>query len=369
MSAPLAAINLSAGTERQWQGILRPRGRIRVPRPKSRSGMMRPAGIRSTTRRRATARGGCCRVPIPAFTGLATDFAALQRWVTGERWVKRLAIVIARAGGDLRRLFRRAVVAARRRSDQSRHGDAVACGRDRGQYRPRQYGRGRRHADRARRPDPDRGAHPRHRGPRPRPRHRRQRAEGRGETIRHRAADGAAARREPQSGRCRTRGADHAGRPGDGVRRRHRQAARDRRRLEARRRAWRRHSRARRRRPRQPAPRRLPDTDAERIAGRPRLARQPEPDRPRRTEPQRDRPEERQSGRRRSAARQQMDVREYQPEPAPAERRRRGAEPRRGGRASMVAAGRGRAAAAMACDRSIFAPTRCRPPTSCWRCG
>src|SRR6266568_1897050 len=33
MSAPLTAINLSAGTERQWLGILRPRGRIRVATP------------------------------------------------------------------------------------------------------------------------------------------------------------------------------------------------------------------------------------------------------------------------------------------------------------------------------------------------
>ena len=48
--------------------------------------------------------------------------------------------------------------------------------------------------------------------------------------------------------------------------------------------------------------------DAKRTAGRPRLARQPEPDRARRTEPQRDRPEERQPGHRRSAARQQMDI-------------------------------------------------------------
>ena len=141
-----------------------------------------------------------------------------------------------RAGGHLRRLFRRAVVAAWRRSDQSRRGDAVACGRDRGQYRQRQYGRGRRHPDRARRPDPDRGAYPRHRGARPRPRHRRHRAEGRGETVRHRAPDGTASRREPQSGGCRTRGADYAGRPGHGVGRRYRQAARDRRCLEARRR-------------------------------------------------------------------------------------------------------------------------------------
>ena len=170
--------------------------------------------------------------------------AAAAGW-RGERWVKRLAVVIARAGRDLRRLFRRAVVAARRRAHQSRHCDAVACGRDRGQYRPRQYRRGRRHADRAGRADPHRGAHPRYRRPRPRPRHRRHRAEGRGETIRHGAADGAAARRKPQSGRCRTRGAHYAGRPGHGFRRRHRQAARDRRRLEDATRACRRHSRAR----------------------------------------------------------------------------------------------------------------------------
>ena len=115
--------------------------------------------------------------------------------------------------------------------------------------------------------------------------------------------------------------------------------------------------------------RHLPTPTPERIAGRPRLARQPEPDRPRRTEPQRDRFEERQSGRRRSAARQQMDVREHQPQPAPSERRRRGAEPWRGGRPSVVASGRWSGRSRTACDRSIFAPTRCLPPTSCWRCG
>ena len=140
-----------------------------------------------------------------------------------------------RIGRDLCRLFRRALVAARRRADQSRRGDALARGRDRGQYRARQYGRGRRHADRARRQDSDRGAYPRHRGQGSRPRHRRQRPESRGEIVRHRAADGAAARREPQSGRCRTRGANHAGWPGDGIRRRHRQTIGDRRGLEARR--------------------------------------------------------------------------------------------------------------------------------------
>ncbi len=64
--------------------------------------------------------------------------------------------------GDLRRMLRRAVVAARRRSDQSRNGDAMAGRGDRGKYRPRQYRRGRRHPDRTRRPDPHRRAHPRH---------------------------------------------------------------------------------------------------------------------------------------------------------------------------------------------------------------
>ena len=139
-----------------------------------------------------------------------------------------------RAGGDLRHLFRRAVVAARRRADQSRCGNALAGGRDRGQYRPWQYRRGRRYADRAGRTDSHRGANPRHRGARPRPGHRRHRAEGRGETVRHRASDGTAACRKPQSGRCRTRGTNHAGRPGHGFCRRYRQTARHRRCLQAR---------------------------------------------------------------------------------------------------------------------------------------
>ena len=137
------------------------------------------------------------------------------------------------AGGDFCRLLRRAVVAAGRGSDQSRCSDTVARGRDRGQYRPRQYGRGRRHADRAGGADPDRGAYPRHRGTRSRPRHCRQRAESRSEIIRHRAVDGAASCREPQSGGRRTRGADHARRTGDGVRGRHGKTARYRRGLQA----------------------------------------------------------------------------------------------------------------------------------------
>ena len=216
MGAPVAAINLSAGTERQWQGIRRPR--VQQPQgsnPRAEAQISQWDDEAGWDHDQDEAAGHRARRLLSrsnsGFHRIGDNFAALHRWVTGERWVKRLAVVIARIGRDLRRLFRRAVVAARRRSDQSRHGDALARGRDRGQYRPRQHGRGRRHADRARRADPHRGAHPRHRRPRSRPCHRRQRAEGRSETVRHRAADGAAARRKPQSGRCRARDADHAG--------------------------------------------------------------------------------------------------------------------------------------------------------------
>ena len=60
-----------------------------------------------------------------------------------------------------------------------------------------------------------------------------ERAESRGEAVRHGAVDGAAARRKPQPGRCRTRGADHAGWPCHGFDRRQRPPARHRRRLES----------------------------------------------------------------------------------------------------------------------------------------
>src|SRR5438876_575262 len=75
--------------------------------------------------------------------------------------------------GDLCRLLRRAVVAARRRSDQSRDGHAMAGGGDRGEYRSRQYRRGGWHPDRACRQDPDRRAYPRYRRQGSRPRRRR----------------------------------------------------------------------------------------------------------------------------------------------------------------------------------------------------
>ena len=162
-----------------------------------------------------------------------------------------------RLDGDLCRMLRRVVVAAWRRSDQSRNGDAMAGRGDRGKYRPRQYRRGRRHPDRARRQDPDRRAHPRHHRQGSRPCHRGERAESRSEAVGHRAVDGTPSRRKPQSGGCRTGGAHHAGWLRYRFHRRYRKTAGHRRRLEKRRRALRRHFRvkspARRRTARSPS--------------------------------------------------------------------------------------------------------------------
>ena len=57
--------------------------------------MMRPAGTRRTTRRRAHRARRLLSRPSSGFDRLGDKFAALQRWLTGERWVKRLAVVIA----------------------------------------------------------------------------------------------------------------------------------------------------------------------------------------------------------------------------------------------------------------------------------
>ena len=138
------------------------------------------------------------------------------------------------AGGDLRRLLRRPVVAVGCGPDQSRHGDAVAGRGHRGKYRQRQHRRSRRHADRTGRADSHRRSYPRHRGSRPRPRHRGERAQGRGAAVRHFAVDGPAARRKPQPGRCRALDPHHAGRHCHGLDRRYQQTARNRRHLEAR---------------------------------------------------------------------------------------------------------------------------------------
>ena len=89
----LAAINLSASTERQWQGIRRPkvssRARIRVPRPSSRNwdeagwdhDQDEAAGHRA---RRLLSRSNS------GFHRFGDGVAAVRRWVGGERWVKRV---------------------------------------------------------------------------------------------------------------------------------------------------------------------------------------------------------------------------------------------------------------------------------------
>ena len=167
------------------------------------------------------------------FHRLSDNFSALNRWVTGERWVKRLAVVIAvlavifagcfgglwwRLGAGPINLDVATPWLAAAIEDNIGHGNTVEVG-----------GTQIERAGKIRiavriRDIVVQGS---------RPGHRRQRPESRSEIIRHRAADGAASRREPQSGRCRTRGANHAGWPGDGIRRRHRQTIGDRRGLEA----------------------------------------------------------------------------------------------------------------------------------------
>ena len=287
----LAAINLtiSASTERQWQGIRRPRG----PSPRA---DVQPsqwddadwdhdhdeaAGHRA---RRLLSRSNSGFHRFGDRLGGVAPMARRRTLGKAPRHRDR------GPDGDLRRLLRRAVVAARRRPDQSRNGDAMAGGGDRGKYRPRQHRRGRRHADRARRADPHRRAYPRHHRPGSRPCHRGERAESRGEAVGHRAVDGTASRRKPQSGGCRTRGADHAGWLRHRFHRRQRKAARHRRCLEEAGRhradisasdspARRLPRRLRLHPPLHRPPRRGSRQRAKRIAGRPRLARQPEPDR------------------------------------------------------------------------------------------
>ena len=238
MGAPVAAINLSAGTERQWQGTLRPRvAKGSNPRAEAQISQWddeagwdhdqdEAAGHRA---RRLLSRSNS------GFHRLSDNFAAMNRWVTGERWVKRLAVVIAvlavifagcfgglwwRLGAGPINLDMATPWLAAAIEDNIGHGNTVEVGGT-------QIERAGRIRIAVRIRDIVVTG--------PRPCHRRQRPEGRGEIVRHRAPDGAAARREPQSGGCRTGGANHAGWPGHGFRRRHRQTARDRRCLEARR--------------------------------------------------------------------------------------------------------------------------------------
>ena len=161
------------------------------------------------------------------------DFAALRRWVTGERWVRRLAVVIAvlavifagcfgglwwRLGAGPINLDVATPWLAAAIEDNIGHGNTVEVGGTQIERAGRI-----RIAVRIRDIVVTRS----------RPCHCRQRAESRSEIIRHRAVDGAASCREPQSGGRRTRGADHARRTGDGVRGRHGKTARYRRGLQA----------------------------------------------------------------------------------------------------------------------------------------
>ena len=66
---------------------------VRVPTAIVRNGT-RPTGIRTMTRLRVIARGGCCPAGPRAFIALPIRFAAFNRWLTSERWVRRLAVVI-----------------------------------------------------------------------------------------------------------------------------------------------------------------------------------------------------------------------------------------------------------------------------------
>ena len=222
----VAAINLtiSASTERQWQGIRRPRGLVRVLTSSPRSGMM-PIGIRTMTRRRAIARAGCCPGRTPVFIGSAIAWARCADGLAGERWVKRLAVVIAalmvifagcfgglwwRLGAGPINLEMATPWLAAAIEENIGHGNTVEvggtqierAGRIRIAVRIRDIiVRDRDHAVVASAP----------------------KAEVR--AVGHRAVDGTAARREPQSGRCRTVGAHHAGWLRDRFRRRQRQAA------------------------------------------------------------------------------------------------------------------------------------------------
>ena len=202
---------------------------VRVPTSSPRSGTM-PIGIRTMTRRRVIARAGCCRARTSGFHRLGDRFGRLRRWRRGERWVQTPRRRDRGSAGDLRAAASArcggGLAPVRSISTWPRPGWRAAIEENIGHGNTR---RGRRHPDRARRANPDRRPHPRHRGARPRPHRRRQRAEGRSAAFRHRAADGTASRREPQSGRCRTCGPDYAGRHRHGFDRRQCQAARDRR--------------------------------------------------------------------------------------------------------------------------------------------
>src|SRR3954465_15968240 len=100
---------------------------------------------------------------------LGDGIGRLRRWLAPERWVKRLAIVLAVLavifagcfGGLWRRLG--AAPVSLERGAAGRGGGRVAGGGERGKYPPRQHRRGDRQPDRARRQNSYRRPHSRHR--------------------------------------------------------------------------------------------------------------------------------------------------------------------------------------------------------------
>ena len=229
--AALAAIRLttSASTERQWQGKRRPRspkGPVRVLTSSPRSGMM-PIGIVHDEAAGHRARRLLSR-SNSGFHRLGDRFGGLRRWVAGERWVKRLAIVIAvllvifagcfgglwwRLGAGPINLDMATPWLASAIEENIGHGNTVEvggtqierAGRIRIAVRIRDIVvRDRDRAIVASAPKAE--------------------VKLSGTAL----PDGTASRREPQSGRCRTRRSHHAGWHRHGFRRRHRQAARHR---------------------------------------------------------------------------------------------------------------------------------------------
>ena len=128
----------------------------------------------------ASARPGALRsagVPAPAH---APAVRALARRSRGARWMRRILWSSARyRRSRSRSAVVGAVVAAVARADRARHRDAVAQGRDRGEFRRQAHRHRWRHADRARRERPHLAAPARHRGARRRRHRRRERAESR----------------------------------------------------------------------------------------------------------------------------------------------------------------------------------------------
>ncbi len=95
-----AVLNPTMGAciERQWQGIRRPRITIGISIGaavnSSRRNGTTPTGIRIRKQRRAIGRAGCCRVPIQASIVSVTGLRSMRRWLAADRWLKRLAIVV-----------------------------------------------------------------------------------------------------------------------------------------------------------------------------------------------------------------------------------------------------------------------------------